>query len=64
MTIEIIKQEPVRMTAGEYHRLRHEYEMAHQFYSGQPPLFEDWVRERRAKLDDFAGLVAKHLEGK
>lgn len=52
MSIKIIRQEDTNLTSAEYHRLRHEYEMAHQFYSGPVPTFEDWVRSRHTPKDE------------
>ncbi len=52
MTIKIIRQPDLHMTASELARYRHEYEKAFAFYSGAPPDFEDWVRaQKEAHLD-------------
>lgn len=45
MSIQIIKERPIRLTEGELHRLRAEYQQAYSFYSGTPPTFEEWVRD-------------------
>ena len=48
MSIEIIKEAPIKLTAGEYHALRHQYDMAYMFYSGPIPTFEEYVRRVRS----------------
>lgn len=48
MSIEIIRQQPLRMTQSELNRLRDEYNSIYSFYCGTPPAFEDWARERIA----------------
>jgi hypothetical protein len=47
MAIKIIKEQDVYLTNGEFHRLKHEYDLTFSFYSGPVPTFEDWVREKK-----------------
>lgn len=46
MSIEIIRSAPLRVTASEYHRLRHKFDMDHMFYFGPLPDFEEWARSQ------------------
>jgi hypothetical protein len=54
MSIEIIKQPPLRLTQSEFNRLMAEYRQAFLFYSGPPPAFEDWAR---GKVSGNAALI-------
>lgn len=48
MTIHIIDESPdVYLTQSEYNRLLSEYQQAFMFYSGAPPTFESWVRQKK-----------------
>jgi len=51
MTIQIIKQPPLRMTQTDLDRYRAEYQQTYMCYSGTPPAFEDWVREKVTEKD-------------
>jgi hypothetical protein len=47
MTIEIIRETPIRLTQGEYERLQHQYQQETMYHAGPRISFETWLRERR-----------------
>lgn len=49
MAIKIIREPDVYVTEGEMQRLRQEYDRQYMFYSGVPPTFEEFVRERKQR---------------
>ena len=51
MSIRIIEEAPIYMTAGELQRLRREYEQE-CYYRVDPPIFEEWVRARHASQQE------------
>lgn len=51
MTIHIIDESPdIYLTQSEYSRLIAEYQQTFMFYSGTPPTFESWVRQKRGDV--------------
>lgn len=54
MAIKIIDENPLQpdvyLTANEHAKLLDEYRKAFMFYSGMPPTFESWVRQRQGTL--------------
>ena len=49
MAIKIIEDEgpDIYLTSSEHARLMDEYRKSFMFYSGTPPTFERWVRDRQ-----------------
>lgn len=51
MAIVIDKPEKdLHLTQDEYNRLLAEYQQAYMFYSGTPPTFETWAKNKKAEL--------------
>lgn len=48
MAIKIVEGPTIELTAEEYNRYSAEYEKAFMFYSGVPPTFEEWVRQKKS----------------
>lgn len=44
MSIKIIKEPNIHITAGELARYRAAYEAAMRFYAGPPITLEEWIR--------------------
>lgn len=49
MAIKIIDEPDIRLTQGELHRYRDEYDKAMQYYAGPRPTLEEWIRSRQAE---------------
>ena len=50
VSIKIIDEPVLHLTADEYARYMDEYRKAFMFYAGTPPTFESWVVRQRASL--------------
>jgi hypothetical protein len=46
MTIRAIKESTLYLTNEKISKFRAEYQQSFMFYSGEPPSFEAWVREK------------------
>ncbi len=58
MTIEIIKQPPVRVTESDLLRYSDEYQRAYMHYAGTPPTLEEYIRRQRGEVEqDVATLM-------
>ena len=47
MTIKIIEEPTVHVTAGDLQRYKRDYERDHMFYAGPLPTLEEYIRRRR-----------------
>lgn len=52
MSIKIIHEPDVYLTADEVARYRREYEQAYSMYAGTPPTFESYCRMRKRQDAD------------
>lgn len=48
MAIIVVDEPDVYVTRSELERLRQEYALAFTHYTGIPPSFEEWVRQRKS----------------
>ena len=46
MAIEIVNDEPLKLTREQFERLNQEYVKAFMYYSGPVPSFETWARQQ------------------